>query len=460
MTLGHSPGSAPIQTERLQRVLRLHEAVGLGVGGTIGGGIFVLVGAAAGLAGPAALFSFVLAFGAALLISLPYAELACRYPQAGGGYAFVRNVLGPGWGFLMGWAFWGAYVFVSGYVTLGFGGYLHSLTGIAPVAGAVGLIALSAFVNVAGVRLSGRTQALVVLVAIAGLLTFAAAGLGEVEATRLIPMFPQGLGAVVGAALLAFLAFGGFDMIAAAGEEVERPERNLPLAILLTLTIVLGLYVLVAFVALGVMPWQELGMSSAPLADAAGGSLGPTGKTLVALTAVLTTAATANAVLVVTSRISFAMARDALLPRGLARVHPQRRTPWVAVLVNAALLGLVAAGGSIDLAVAVGGFLYVGHFLPPLLALAVLRRTKPEPSTFRTPAAAIVLPLAFAACLVLIVSSGSTGFVGGIGWLLLGILGRAVLTRGGGGGRRNHRFLGASQHTPPPPRDEQGVDAT
>ncbi|RVD46978.1 amino acid permease, partial [Mesorhizobium sp. M2D.F.Ca.ET.140.01.1.1] len=76
-----------------------------------GGGIFVLVGQTAALAGPAALLSFALAFVAALVIALPYAELACRYPQAGGGYAFVREVLGRRWGFLMGWVFWGSYVF-------------------------------------------------------------------------------------------------------------------------------------------------------------------------------------------------------------------------------------------------------------------------------------------------------------------------------------------------------------
>lgn len=453
-----SPQGEAVRPERLQRVLRLREAVGLGVGGTIGGGIFVLVGAAAGMAGPGALLSFVLAFGAALLISLPYAELACRYPQAGGGYAFVRNVLGREWGFLMGWAFWGAYVFVSGYVTLGFGGYLHSLTGIPPVPAAVGLIALSAILNIAGVRLSGRAQMAVVVVAAGGLLMFAGAGLGALDATRLIPLFPQGFGAVVSGALLAFLAFGGFDMIAAAGEEVERPERNLPLAILLTLAIVLGLYVLVTLVAVGVLPWQELGKSPAPLAEAAAASLGPTGRTLVALTAVLTTAATANAVLVVTSRISFAMARDGLLPRGLARVHPRRRTPWIAVLVNATLLGLVAVGGSIGLAVAVGGFLYVGHFLPPLIALAILRRGEPGPSSFRTPAPVIILPLAFTACVVLIVSSGSKGLVGGVGWLLLGLLLRAASVRMGRERRAELRVPGAVRgraSTPRPDRREE-----
>src|SRR5438477_8751684 len=141
-------------SHHLRRVLSLREAVALGVGGTIGGGIFVLVGAAAGRAWPGVLLVFVLDFGISLLIALPYAELACRYPLAGGGYAFARTLLGPHWGFLMGWGYWGAYIFVSGYVTLGFGGYFHALTGLPAVAGALALIGISTGVNLVGVRLS------------------------------------------------------------------------------------------------------------------------------------------------------------------------------------------------------------------------------------------------------------------------------------------------------------------
>src|SRR5215471_13313287 len=153
-------GVPPEERSQLRRVLTLREAVALGVGGTIGGGIFVLVGAAAGRAGPGVLLAFVLAFAVSLLIALPYAELACRYPLAGGGYAFARVLLGPHWGFLMGWGYWGAYVFVSGYVTLGFGGYLHALTGLPAVPGALALTGLCTAINLAGIRLSGLAQSL------------------------------------------------------------------------------------------------------------------------------------------------------------------------------------------------------------------------------------------------------------------------------------------------------------
>ena len=364
----------PTKTVRLQRSLGLRAAVALGVGGTIGGGIFVLIGNAAMLAGPSALLAFGLAFVVALLIALPYAELACRYPTAGGGYAFVREVLGQEWGFLMGWVFWGSYVFISGYVTLGFGGYLSALTGIPSLLGALGLVAVCTLINVVGVKLSGQVQQAIIVLALAGLSGFVLLGMPSISVTYFHPWMSHGMAGVMSATLMAFLAFGGFDMVAAAGEEVARPERNLPLAILLTLGIVLFVYLAVAFVALGTLGWHGLGQSSAPLADAARIFLGRNGEKGIALVAVLTTAATGNAVLVVTSRICFAMARDGLLPGALARVRGNAGVPWAATLLSAGMLGVVALTGSLRLATAIGGCLYVLHFIPSLFVLVSLRK--------------------------------------------------------------------------------------
>src|SRR5215217_8922151 len=184
-------GRPPTPPPALRRMLGLREAVALGIGGTVGGGVFVLVGATAGTAGPAALLAYLLAFVASLAIALPYAELACRLPLAGGGYAFVRAVLGPGWGFLMGWGYWGAYVLLSGYVTLGFGGYLSAATGLPAPLGAVALVTACTALNLLGVKVSGRAQILVVLIALGGLAGFAAWGLPGLDPTRLRPFAPQ-----------------------------------------------------------------------------------------------------------------------------------------------------------------------------------------------------------------------------------------------------------------------------
>ncbi len=175
-------------------------------------------------------------------------------------------------------------------------------------------------------------------------------------------------------------------------------------------------------VTAGVLSRSALGASFSPLSDAADVFLGSTGRQLIALAAALTTAATGNAVLVATSRITFAMARDGLLPRFFARVHPSTKVPWLAVLTNGVILALIALTGAVRLLAAVGSFLYVLQFVFPLVALAVLRhRSKMVPS-FRIPAPYLVLPLAFGGCLLLLYASGQGGIGIGLGWLTGGLV--------------------------------------
>jgi basic amino acid/polyamine antiporter, APA family len=142
----------------------------------------------------------------------------------------------------------------------------------------------------------------------------------------------------------------------------------------------------------------------------------------------------------VTSRVSFAMARDGLLPGLVARVHPTTNVPWGAVVLNGILLALIALTGSVMLAATVGGFLYVLHFLLPLVALVILRRRGGPPPAFRTPAPQVVLPLACAGCLLLLVTSGWIGVLGGLGWLCAGLLaygGVHIYRRAGNHGRQD-----------------------
>lgn len=410
----------PPATE-LRRELGLREAVAIGIGGTVGGGIFVLVGVAGGTAGPGALIAFSVAFIVSLCIALPYAELSCRLPMAGGGYAFARQALGPHWGFGMGWIYWGAYVFLSGYVTIGFGGYLRAVTGI-PVVVCAGLLVLAiTVINLLGVKIAGRAQTLVIGAAIAGLAGFAVWGMPNVDLDRMTPFLPHGVNGIFLAALVAFLSFGGFDMVAAAAEEIKQPERNLPRAMMLTLFGVLALYLGVTFVALGTLDPERLGSSLAPLADAAGVFGGETARRLIVFSALLTTAATANAILVVTSRTVFAMSRDRLLPRLFSVLSRRTGIPWIAVLINGLLIAVIALVGTVPMSSSTGGFLYVLHFLPPLIALVKLRReqTGPKPR-FSTPWPWLIVPLAFLSSIGLLFASGATGWLIGSSWLVAG----------------------------------------
>jgi APA family basic amino acid/polyamine antiporter len=225
---------------------------------------------------------------------------------------------------------------------------------------------------------------------------------------------------VLVASLLAFLAFGGFDIVAAAGEEIVDPERNLPRAILITLAAVLAIYLGVTAVGIGVLGASALGDEQAPLAVAAAAFGGEPARAVITLSALLTTAATANAILVVTSRVAFAMARDGLMPAWLGTISPATGVPTRALLLNGGLFAAVALIGSVSVYTAIGGWLYVLHFAVPLVVLCVLRSRGSSTPGFRTPLARSVIPAAFVACAVLLVASGATGMIGGALWVLSG----------------------------------------
>jgi APA family basic amino acid/polyamine antiporter len=407
----------------------LLQAIAVGIGGTIGGGVFTLIGVAAGRAGPAALLSFTLAFGLATLLALCYAELASRLPRAGGGYAFVKEAFGPEAGFLAGWAYWSGYLVVSGYVILGFGGYFEALTGLPRIPAGIGLVCVLTSVNLLGVRISARIQMVVVATEVLILLLVAVIGAIRADPARLVPFAPNGPRGVLGASLAAFLAFGGFDQVAALGEEVRDPRRNLPLAIAASLTSVLVLYAGLLYAALGSAGYQELGDSAAPLLLAASRFLGPRAAVVVPLAAVLTTSATTNAVLLVMSRVLYAMGRDRLVPEWMGRLQARRSVPASAIIVSGLGMACVAFQGNVHRVVGAAGFLYTVCCAFTLAAYFRLRHAGGPPPVFAapwypgTPTAALILVI------IMMVQAGTPAAVAGSALLAAGVVARLTWRR-------------------------------
>ena len=402
--------------------LGLGATIAMGVGGTIGGGIFSLIGVAVEQAGPGALLSFVFAFGAALLLAVCYADLSGRFPRTGGGYAIARAVLGPGAGFLMGWGYWGAYVMASGYTTLGFGNYLSALTGWPPVPAAVAMVLVLTGINLFGIRVSTRLLTVLVMVEVAVLVAVAAAGLGHLHGGATLLALPEGWAGVFTAAVPAFLAFGGFDQIAVVAGSVRRPQHTLPRAIFGALSIVLVLYLGLLVGALGALPWRLLASDQAPLVAVATSVLGTWGASLIAVTALVTTMATTNALVLVTSRVWWAMSADGHLPPAFARRSATTDTPVWSVVFGGLCMILVAWIGNLTIIAAAAGFMYTATFGWMLAAWVRARRRYRVAGEFEFKGYRWVLAPAVASLLFILSQTGFQAIAVGVAWLSLGAI--------------------------------------
>lgn len=352
-------------TDRLARRLGLRDAVVVGLGAMLGAGVFVAFGPAADAAGRALPIALALAGAIAWANADSTARLAARHPTSGGAYAYGRARLSPAAGTLAGVCFLVGKTASVGAVALTVGAYLWPGQARAVAVGAVvGLTALAA----GGVQRSARVTA-VVVVAVLGVLAGVAAlavarggdhgwagldGLGWGAGTGPGPgSGPGALGVLDGAGLL-FFAFAGYARIATLGEEVTDPRRTLPRAIAAALAAVLVTYAVVGVVLVGVLGVERLADSTRPVADAVA-ALGADGFVPVVVAAAVAAAlASGLGVLLGLSRTAFAMARDGVLPRVLARLAgpAEHRRPVLAQVVVGTAAALIAALAPLGVAIA------------------------------------------------------------------------------------------------------------
>ncbi|MFZ5560210.1 MAG: APC family permease [Pseudomonadota bacterium] len=380
----------------LRRSLGPIQLVFYGVGTIVGAGIYSVLGAAAGLAGPGVWVSLVLAGLAAFITALSYAELIALYPQAGAEYHFLKRAFPqqPFPRFFAGYLVAINAAATSATVALAFGGYLRVFLEIPAALTAFVLLSLCTLVNIAGIRESTWASIALICVEVAGLLLLVAAGFWhtDVMAAVALPAAADG-SAIFAATALIFFIFIGFEDVANLAEEAKDAQRDVPRALLLSVGITTAIYLLVAWVALALAPPPLLAQSESPLTTAASGLAPWIGKTL-AVTALFATASTALIALISISRLLFGMARDGALPAVLARLTPRRRTPWVAAL---ALYGAACALlplGEVRVVASVSALGVLTVFAGIQVALITLRFTRPElPRKFRVPGAVGRLPL-------------------------------------------------------------------
>ncbi|MEU8245081.1 amino acid permease [Nonomuraea sp. NPDC048916] len=446
---------------RLRKRLTAVDLTVFGIGVIVGTGIFVLTGQVAKeTAGPAVALSFIVAAVVCGLAALCYAELASTIPVAGSAYTFSFATLGefPAW--IIGWDLMLEMALAAAVVAVGWSGYFASLLSSlglelpATIAGegavvnlpAMAVVLILTAILVAGIKLSSRVNLVIVTIKVAVILLVIVAGLFFVKAVNYTPFIPApvpteqvaglkapliqvlfgvtpvafGVIGIFSAAAIVFFAFIGFDIVATAAEETVDPQRDLPRGIIGSLTICTILYVAVSLVVVGMQNYRELS-TAAPLADAFT-AVGQTwAATLISIGAIAGLTTVVMILMLGQSRVLFAMCRDGLLPRPLAKVHPRFGTPArltvIIGVVSALLSGFISLGALAEL-VNIGTLF---AFVVVSAGVIILRRTRPDlPRSFRTPMVPLLPILSVLACLYLMINLPVETWLRFVVWMLIG----------------------------------------
>ncbi|MFF1711426.1 APC family permease [Streptomyces sp. NPDC058268] len=377
------------------------------LGDVLGAGVYVLVGQVAADTGGAVWVPLVMALCLALLTAASYAELATKYPRAGGASHYATLAYGPFAGFLAGFCMLAAGIVSVGALARGFGGdYLAEFVSLPVVLVAVVFLSALALLNARGISESTRANVVATVIEVSGLLLVIGLGVwivlrGDGDVGRLTDLGTPEHGpaaAVLSGAVLAYYSFVGFETSVNVAEETRDPRRSYPRALFGALITAGAVYALVGAAAAAAVPTKTLVDSSGPLLEVvrvAGGV--PT-----ELFSAIALVAVANGALltgIMSSRLAYGMARDRLLPGFLTKVLPGRRTPWAAIAVTTALSLLLALTGDVStLASTLVLLLLVVFFLVNTAAL-VLRRDGTTRDHFRAPT--VVPVLGAMSCVVL-----------------------------------------------------------
>ncbi|MET0416212.1 MAG: amino acid permease [Actinoplanes sp.] len=426
----------------LARSLGLWQLTAIGVGGIIGAGIFALAGAVAHeTAGPAVLFSFLIAGIASAAAALSYAEFAGMIPKAGSAYTYGYVVLGEIVGWFIGWDLLLEYTAIVSVVAIGISGYFSFLMaelGVdlpawmlgAPGTGdghvidlfAVLLCLLIAYLLNRGIRAAARAETAVVILKVLVVLLVVAVGLFHINSANYDPFFPFGwTGAVTGAATVFFAVFG-YDAMSTAAEESKDARRHLPKAIIYSLIVSMILYVAATLVLTGMQNYREIDPESG--FSTAFASVGLSGLAdVIAVGAIIGILTVMFTFMLGVTRVWYSMSRDGLLPAWFGKLHPVRRVPtrvtWIVGAASAVIAGFLPIREAAELT-NIGILL---AFVVVCIAIIVLRYRRPDlPRTFRVPGMPVVPAVGVIFSLWLVTFLDPVTWLRFAVWFLIGLL--------------------------------------
>ena len=364
----------------LKRHMGLFQLTMYGVGLILGAGIYVLIGEAAGFAGDSVWIAFALGSIVALFAGFSYAELSSVYPKAAAEYVFIKNAFKNNFfAFVIGWLTAVTSIITAATVALGFGGYFAEFVNVPIIISAIGLLLVLSIVNFVGIRESSLTNAIFTVIEAAGLILIIVIGftISSPEPVNYTES-PSGFTGIAIAFVLIFFAFIGFEDMANVAEEVKKPKKTIPRAIILSVVISGIMYILVSLAVVRVVNWEDLSNSAAPLALVAQRGLGSEAHILLSAIALFAITNTVLITLVAGSRIFYGMAKEKVFPSILEKIHFKTKTPWIAIIV----IMVTAVGftfiGDIVIIANITVFAIVITFAAVNLAVIVLRYTEPD----------------------------------------------------------------------------------
>ncbi len=405
----------------------------IAMNGMIGAGIFALPSTVAQLIGAASPLAYIVAGGATLLIALCFAEAGSLFEASGGPYLYVGTAFGSFAGFETGWMFVFTRVTAVAAISNTFAAYLgYFLPVTAHGAGRMltvtALLGALAAINCLGIKQGVWAINILTAGKLVPLLIFCFAGLFFLNARSFSFTMLPAPKSLQQACLLLFFALGGFEVATVPSEEVIRPRRTVPLALVCGVTSVVLLYLLIQVVAMGTLP--NLAASSTPLAAAAARFLGPVGAVLLTVGAMLSTTGTDSSSILAASRMLYALGRGGQLPPQLGRLHPVYRTPVSGILWFSGIAWALAISGTFVQLAAVSALGRLLFYAATCLAVPVLRRKLPGSSgRFKLPGGGVIPLVAAALCIWLMIGSSLTQFLMLAAAILAGALLYAISRR-------------------------------
>jgi amino acid transporter len=398
----------------------------LGINAVIGSGIFLLPGKAMDLVGPGSLLVYLFTAVVVMAIALCFAECAGRFERNGAAYVYAREAFGSFVGFEVGLMSWAIRIIAWAAMAVGF---VTALSALWPAAleqpfRTILILAILlglGVLNILGVRPAKVLNNAVTLGKLLPLLIFVLIGAWFIKGSQFTPMFPKGfnLDGFGAASLVIFYAFTGFEALAVAAEDMDQPRKHLPLALMLVMGVCAVIYCAVQAIAIGNLG-TTLAASKAPVADAASVFLGPSGKWLVTLGALVSIGGLNVATSFISPRTGVALAEDGVMPRRFAELN-RFGSPYLSIAVTVLLTIPVALSGTFTQLAAISMVSRFAQYLPTCAAVIVLRHRSGMPTGFRLPLGPFIPILAMAICAWLLSKATATQLYWGLGALAAGV---------------------------------------